>query len=285
MTRSFSNRAAPATQTAVQGLFAAADTNRDGQMSPTEINAAVIGAARSASQASFQTADADKSGSLSKEEFVKSLTGPAHVAFDLLDADADGQLSQKELDQARRTVINQLGKLQVNEPQNSLGNLIKSGLTPEQVAPVPSFGPLARPPATPRPRRANGSSKPKGRPCSKAALDLEFLRNRPTHDATPRQSAFGPLIKDRNRVGAFALIKGNTKSVRRTSSLNIRRMRASTRRVRFYTLGMFASRFDAIRNVGSCSEVVSHPRLADFQVGDAQGPSSAVIWERYRALM
>jgi len=143
-----------ATQTAVQGLFAAADTNRDGQMSPTEINAAVIGAARSASQASFQMADADKSGTLSKEEFVKSLTGPAHVAFDILDADADGQLSQKELDQARRTVINQLGKLQVNEPQNSLGNLIKSGLTPEQVAPVPSFG-AARPapgnaPAPPR---------------------------------------------------------------------------------------------------------------------------------------
>lgn len=147
------NEVRQAVQTAVQGLFAAADTNRDNQMSPTEINAAVIGAARSASQASFQAADADKSGTLSKEEWVQALTRPAHLAFDVLDADADGQLSQKELDQARRVVINQLGKLQVTEAPNSLGNLIKSGLTPEQVAPVPSFG-TARPATAPAPAPA-----------------------------------------------------------------------------------------------------------------------------------
>ncbi|MEO6812120.1 MAG: hypothetical protein ABI353_23675 [Isosphaeraceae bacterium] len=141
-----------AVQTVVQGLFAAADTNRDNQMSPTEINAAIIGAARSASQASFQMADADKSGTLSKDEWVKALTEPAHIAFDILDADADGQLSQKELDKARRVVFSQLGKLQVAEPANSLGNLIRSGQTPEQVAPVPSFG-TARPAPAPAPPR------------------------------------------------------------------------------------------------------------------------------------
>lgn len=144
------NELRQAVQTAVQGFFAVADTNRDNQMSPTEINAAIIGAARSASQASFQMADTDKSGTLSKEEWINALNEPAHIVFDILDADADGQLSQKELDQARRVVIKQLGKLQMDEPSNSLGNLIRSGLTPEQVAPIPSFG-TARPAPAPGP--------------------------------------------------------------------------------------------------------------------------------------
>ena len=40
-----------------QGLFAAADTNRDGLMSPVEVNAAIAGAVKAAQKASFAAAD------------------------------------------------------------------------------------------------------------------------------------------------------------------------------------------------------------------------------------
>jgi len=97
-----------AVQTAVQGAFAAADTNRDGQLSPVEVNAAIIGAVRTAQQATFQAADANNDGQISKDEFQKALTDPASAAFGILDANGDGQLSQQELQSAARIIQNQI---------------------------------------------------------------------------------------------------------------------------------------------------------------------------------
>ena len=126
-----------AVQTAVQGAFAAADTNRDGLMSPTEVNAAIIGAMKAAQQATFQAADTDNDGQVSKEEFTKSLTDPTNAAFAIIDANSDGKLSPQELQSAGRVVENQVRRMIVPEPANSARNLINNGVKPEQVAPVP----------------------------------------------------------------------------------------------------------------------------------------------------
>jgi len=128
-----------AVQTAIQGLYAAADTNRDGQMSPTEINAAIIGAARTAAQAAFQQADSDRNGSLSRDEFNKSITEPANAIFGIFDANNDGQISQDEAQGAQRIIGSQLRNLMVPEPANSARNLIRTGTSPDQVAPVPNL--------------------------------------------------------------------------------------------------------------------------------------------------
>jgi Ca2+-binding EF-hand superfamily protein len=129
-----------AVQTGVQGLFAAADTNRDNQLSPSEINAAMIGAARAAADAAFQTADTDHNGQLSREEYDKAIVDQANVLFAIVDANNDGQLSQDEIKSARKVVVAQLRMLRVPEPANSLRNLINTGRTPDQVAPVPVIG-------------------------------------------------------------------------------------------------------------------------------------------------
>ena len=128
-----------AVQTTVQGAFAAADTNRDGLMSPTEVNAAIVGAVKAAQQATFQAADTDNDGQVSKEEFTKSLTDPANAAFAVIDANNDGKLSPQELQSAGRIIENQVKRLVVPEPANSARNLLNSGLKPEQVAPVPAI--------------------------------------------------------------------------------------------------------------------------------------------------
>lgn len=127
-----------AVQTAVQGFYAFADTNRDNQLSPTEVNAAIIGAARTAAQAMFQQADADHDGTLSRAEFDKAIIEPANLAFAILDADNDGKLSPQEAQQARQIVMAQLKMLMVPEPANSARNLLRTGVQPDQIAPVPS---------------------------------------------------------------------------------------------------------------------------------------------------
>lgn len=137
-----------AVQTAVQGLYAFADTNHDNQLSPTEVNAAIIGAARTVAQAMFQQADADHNGSLSRAEFDKAIVEPANLAFAMLDADNDGQVSPQEAQQARQVLENQLKMLIVPEPANSVRNLIRTGVKPDQIAPVPNALP-----ATAAPRR------------------------------------------------------------------------------------------------------------------------------------
>jgi len=145
--------------TAVQGLFAAADTNRDGLMSPTEVNAAIVGAVKSAEQAAFQATDTNGDGQISKEEFTKALTDPANAAFAILDANNDGQLSPQELQSAGRIIEQQIKRSMLPEAPNSLRNLIKTGQKPEQVAPVPNFPVQVRPtqgtapaPVAPNPR-------------------------------------------------------------------------------------------------------------------------------------
>ncbi len=126
-----------AVQTTVQGAFAAADTNRDGLMSPTEVNAAIIGAVKAVQQATFQAADTDNDGQVSKEEFTKSLTDPVNAAFAVIDANNDGKLSPQELQSAGRIIETQVKRMVVPEPANSARNLLNSGQRPEQVAPVP----------------------------------------------------------------------------------------------------------------------------------------------------
>jgi len=141
-----------AVQTAVQGLFAAADTNRDGLMSPVEVNAAIAGAVKAAQQASFAAADDDNNGQISQAEFNKALTDPANAAFKILDANNDGQLSPQELQQAGRIIEQQVKRTILPEPANSARNLIKSGQKPEQVAPVPVIPVPGRPAAPAAPQ-------------------------------------------------------------------------------------------------------------------------------------
>jgi Ca2+-binding EF-hand superfamily protein len=133
-------------QSTVQGVFASGDTNRDGKMSETEIYAAMAGAARAWSQFAFQQADTDNSGSLSREEFDKSIVEPTNLAFQILDLDHNGQITQQESQQTERTIISQLRMLRLPEPTNSPIRLIESGKTPEEAAQVPTF-------ATPDPKQ------------------------------------------------------------------------------------------------------------------------------------
>ncbi|MHC5537122.1 EF-hand domain-containing protein [Singulisphaera rosea] len=132
-------------QTSVQGVYAAADTNRDGQMSPMEVNAAVTGLIRSVAQATFRAADADGNGQLSQAEYDKAIVGPANAVFNVLDANGDGQISEQEAQSAQRIVANQIQMLQVPEPANSPRNLIRSGKSPEEVAPIPTITAPVRP--------------------------------------------------------------------------------------------------------------------------------------------
>jgi Ca2+-binding EF-hand superfamily protein len=133
-----------AVQSTVQGIYDMADTNRDGQLTPAELNAAAIGAARSASQAAFQAADTDRNGQLSQAEFNKAIEQPADAVFRMMDANGDGQVSQQEAQSAQRFIASQLRMLRVPEPANSPRNVIESTRTPSQ-PPPPNFGGAAPP--------------------------------------------------------------------------------------------------------------------------------------------
>lgn len=134
-----------AVQTGVQGVFATADTNRDGQLSPTEINAGIIGVGKTLARAGFQAADADNNGQVSKAEFDKAIIEPANVAFTIFDANNDGQISPQEMQTAEQIIGSQLRNLRVPEPSNSVGNLLGNARTPQDA------GAPARPAATPAP--------------------------------------------------------------------------------------------------------------------------------------
>ncbi len=127
-----------AVQTTVQGIFAIADTNRDGQLSPTEINAAVIGFAHTAAQAAFAQADANRDGQLSRDEFDKAIIEPANIVFAILDVNNDGQISQAEAQQARQILGSQIRQLMMPDAPNSARSMLRTGAAPEQVAPVPN---------------------------------------------------------------------------------------------------------------------------------------------------
>jgi Ca2+-binding EF-hand superfamily protein len=142
-----------AVQTGVQTLFTVADTNRDGLLSPAELNAAGESIAQQAMQVAFQAADADRNGALSQAEFDKALTEPAHAIFRVLDANNDGQIAPDELQRAQQILVSQIQRLRVPEPANSPANQLRSGLVnqPIQVSPSPSAAPAPAPATTSRP--------------------------------------------------------------------------------------------------------------------------------------
>jgi Ca2+-binding EF-hand superfamily protein len=144
-----------AVQTGVSTLFLVADTNQDGQLSPYELNAAVGEVAKSAVQSVFQAADADRNNALSMEEYDKALAEPAHAVFRVLDANADNQLSLEELQRAEQIIADQIARLRVPDPSNSISNQMQAGRRgyndnrpgnqPVQVAPTPSAPPAIAP--------------------------------------------------------------------------------------------------------------------------------------------
>jgi Ca2+-binding EF-hand superfamily protein len=117
-----------AVQTAVQGGFAAADTNRDGQLSQRVETAGAAGVARQAAQASFRQADSDGNGQISQAEFEKAIIEPARVAFKVMDLNHDGQISQEEAQTARQVVISKLRSMNLPEASNSPRNAINSAI-------------------------------------------------------------------------------------------------------------------------------------------------------------
>jgi Ca2+-binding EF-hand superfamily protein len=117
-----------AVNTAVQGAFSTADTNRDGQLSPTELNASIAGVARQVAQATFRQADSDGNGQISQAEFEKAIIGPARVAFQVMDLNHDGQLSEQEAQTARQLVISRLRSSSLPEAPNSPRNMINQAI-------------------------------------------------------------------------------------------------------------------------------------------------------------
>jgi EF hand len=137
-----------AVQTGVSTLYLMADTNQDGQLSPYELNAAVGEVAKSAVQSVFQAADGDRNNMLSMDEYDKALAEPAHAVFRVLDANADQQLSLEELQRAEQIIADQIQRLRVPDPSNSITNQVRAGRSgnrsgqtpyqPVQTAPAPA---------------------------------------------------------------------------------------------------------------------------------------------------
>jgi Ca2+-binding EF-hand superfamily protein len=116
-----------AVQSGVQALFSVADTNQDAQLTPFELNAAVAEVARSTVQTVFQAADTDRNGELSLAEYDKALSQPAHAVFRVIDADNNNQVSLAELERAEQILADQIARLRVAEPANSLSHPAQSG--------------------------------------------------------------------------------------------------------------------------------------------------------------
>jgi Ca2+-binding EF-hand superfamily protein len=142
-----------AVQTGVQALFSIADTNQDGQLSPYELNAAVGEAAKSAVQTVFQAADTDQNGSLTVEEYDNALKEPAHAVFRVIDANGDNMLSLAELQRAEQILRDQVLRLRVPEPSNSISNKLQNGTADTRTA-DPNVQPAAgtATPVAPAPR-------------------------------------------------------------------------------------------------------------------------------------
>jgi Ca2+-binding EF-hand superfamily protein len=125
-----------AVQTGVQALFSLCDTNQDAQLTPYELNAGVSEAAKSAVQTAFQVADTDRNGQLSMEEYDKALAEPAHALFRVIDADNNNSLSLAELQRAEQILADQVMRLRVPEPPNSLQNAIKQSANSRSTSPT-----------------------------------------------------------------------------------------------------------------------------------------------------
>lgn len=126
-----------AVQMGVTTLFLMADGNQDGQLSMYELNGAVTEVAKSAVQSVFQAADADRNSMISIDEYDKALMEPMHAVFRVLDANADNQLTMAELQRAEQIIMDQIQRLRVPEPSNSLGNQIRNGGSANRGAQAP----------------------------------------------------------------------------------------------------------------------------------------------------
>jgi len=134
-----------AIQTTVQGEFAVADTDRNGQLTPAEVNAAVAGMTRQAADMAFRQADTDGNGQISQAEFEKSIVEPARTAFKIIDLNHDGQISQQEAQTARQVIMANLRALNFPEPSNSPRQQVNRALgSPTQ--PGQPVAPAAPPP-------------------------------------------------------------------------------------------------------------------------------------------
>jgi len=137
-----------AVQTSVQSLFLMADKNGDGQIDPSEINAAIADASRTAVQTAFNAADTDKNGAVSQAEFDQALVNPGRILFGILDANRDGQLSPDELRSGMQIIQRELRALRVPEPPNSLANQLRQPVAvpaaPVQTIPAPATVPPQR---------------------------------------------------------------------------------------------------------------------------------------------
>lgn len=98
-----------AARSAVDGLYAAADENKDQTITVEEARAASWQGAQALGSVTFNAADADDSGHLTIQEFQNAWTTPAKLAFELADANGNGQLTQEEATIAVSSVVQQLG--------------------------------------------------------------------------------------------------------------------------------------------------------------------------------
>jgi len=149
-----------AVQAGVNTLFLLADSNQDNQLSPYELNAAVGEIGKAAVQSVFQAADADRNNAVSMDEFDKALIEPAHSMFRVLDANADNQLTMAELERAAQIIKDQIQRLRVPEPANSISHQIQGGRNanrnqppPYQTTPGSAGAPAPGAAATPAPPR------------------------------------------------------------------------------------------------------------------------------------
>jgi len=131
--------------TTVTALYATADTDRDSQMSPTEVNAALVGIANAAATAAFQAADTDRNGQISQAEYDQAIVEPARAVFRAVDANNDGQISQQEAQSARQAVMNQVRMLRLPDAPNSPRSMIRSGNAPAPGTAAPGTNPAVRP--------------------------------------------------------------------------------------------------------------------------------------------
>lgn len=109
---------------AVAARFAGIDTDRDGTLSPAELDTA-----RTASEARFQALalddparaeyaampafdelDGDRNGRVDRAEFTAAQEKSLRRRFQVLDLDGDGSLSEREFEPARRRFLEQLGR-------------------------------------------------------------------------------------------------------------------------------------------------------------------------------
>ena len=132
------------------------------QLTPYELNAAVGEAAKSAVQTVFQAADMDRNGQLSVEEYDKALAEPAHALFRVIDADNNNNLSLAELQRAEQILADQIMRLRVPEPPNSISNAVKQSANSSSAAPTQAqTATLGEPSLTfPCPRSRERASKP-----------------------------------------------------------------------------------------------------------------------------